>query len=203
MESIPQNFAGMNKAERKPKTITRETKYWILSVLTVVLIFTGLFLQRPTQRLLLSPNLQLILFVSGMILSGLTILFHGLKGKPGKLEVAVWSGLICLGIMFFFRLGAAERSHLLEYAVLAVFIYMSLKERFQDRKSPFSIAAYSFLLSSSIGILDEVIQNFLPERVFDYEDIVFNTLACLMAILISSFLSYLRNKSRRRARLDS
>lgn len=47
------------------------------------------------------------------------------------------------------------------------------------------------------GVVDECIQAFLPNRVFDPTDMLFNTLAAVMAIVASAALAWAR---RRRAR---
>ncbi len=74
-----------------------------------------------------------------------------------------------------------ERSHLFEYSVVAVFIYEALTERVrQGRRVP--VPLVTALATSLLGTLDEGIQQFLPSRVFDPVDILFNTLAGVMGV---------------------
>jgi len=50
----------------------------------------------------------------------------------------------------------------------------------------------AFLLTSLVGTIDEVIQFFLPSRVFDPIDIGFNMLAAAMAVTASVGLGWVR-----------
>ena len=93
-----------------------------------------------------------------------------------------------------------ERTHLIEYGVVAVFIHEALKERTaQGRHVPVP-ALVAVVAASVVGTIDECIQAFLPSRVFDTEDILFNFLAATMAVVSSVALSWARNWSRRRSR---
>ena len=53
-------------------------------------------------------------------------------------------------------------------------------------------AILAILFSSLIGIVDEVIQLFLPSRHFDLDDILFNVLASLMAVVSMVALGWAR-----------
>ena len=53
-------------------------------------------------------------------------------------------------------------------------------------------AALAVLATALLGALDECIQAFLPTRVFDIQDIVFNTLAAVMATATSLVLGWAR-----------
>jgi len=60
----------------------------------------------------------------------------------------------------------------------------------------------AFAITVAIGILDECIQIFLPSRVFDPLDMLFNSLAALMAIGGSMALHWARKKFRKNKRID-
>ena len=53
------------------------------------------------------------------------------------------------------------------------------------------------LLTAALGVIDEGIQWFLPTRVFDPQDIVFNLLAGTMAIGAVMALSWARRRASR------
>jgi VanZ family protein len=96
-----------------------------------------------------------------------------------------------------FRVTIPERSHLVEYGVVAVFIYEALTERAsQGRRVPLP-ALLAVVATSLVGALDECIQAFLPSRVFDPIDILFNVLAGVMAVVASAALSWARRWARR------
>jgi hypothetical protein len=138
-----------------------------------------------------------------MLLVGVTMVMHGLKLKPGKIEIAIWFGFAAIYLMVFLRLGLAERSHLMEYSVLAIFIHMALLEREHTKKNSMNPALLAFLITLIIGVLDECIQIFLPGRVFDPNDMLFNGLAAFMAIGVRLVLQFIRNKMRQSKSFNS
>jgi VanZ family protein len=89
-----------------------------------------------------------------------------------------------------------ERTHLVEYGVVSIFIYEALTERLnQGRRVPVP-ALLAILGAGSLGVLDEGIQALLPSRVFDPVDIAVNVLASTMAVGASVALGWaMRRKS--------
>lgn len=175
-------------------TSPQEKRLWLYSLIVIFAIFSILALGRPLQEMLRDQNIQAIFFTMGMLLTGATIMVQGLKVQPSKTEIVIWLGLSAVYIMFIFRLGAPERSHLIEYSVLAIFIHKALTVRVnQEKKWPLT-ALIAFLITAFIGTLDEWIQLFLPDRVFDAEDILFNALSALTAIGVSLAIQWTRKK---------
>ena len=74
-------------------------------------------------------NMQAAIFMLGMLLTAATVIVHGFRIKPGSMELTIWMGMVAVYLMFFLRLGLPERSHLMEYGVLAVFSHLALMER--------------------------------------------------------------------------
>ena len=156
--------------------------FWVLALLVVAGISISLFVAPFIGEIMQNQDFQAVLFLSGMILVGVAIVVKGFKFKPGGFDLAAGLGVVAVYLMVFLRLGLAERSHLIEYSVLALFIFSALEERKQNaRHIPFAWLI-TFIVAFSIGILDEVVQIFLPDRVFDWEDIVFNGSAIAFAI---------------------
>ena len=91
-------------------------------------------------------------------------------------------GIVAVFLMLFLRLGLAERTHLIEYSVLTIFIHRALIVRYQDKHKGLYITILALLLSLTIGVFDEFIQVFIPNRVFDMADFLFNGLAAGIAI---------------------
>lgn len=80
----------------------------------------------------------------------------------------------------------------MEYGVLAVFVYEALTERAsQGRRVPVP-ALLAALATSLLGVLDECILAFLPSRVFEPIDILFNVLAAVMAVFAMVALGWAR-----------
>ena len=78
-----------------------------------------------------------------------------------------------------------EKIHLIEYALLGVFVYNALKMdlgRF-DKK----LYLFGSLLCLSAGFLDEIIQLFLPKRVFDWRDVALNAVSGVTALMVIRF----------------
>ncbi len=178
-------------------TSAREKRLWLYALSVLAAILTTLVIGRPLQRLLMDQNMQFAFFLLSMILTGATIIMHGLKVRPSKTEMVICVGLAAVYIKINFRLGAAERSHLIEYGVLAIFIHKALIERLSNKNKLLRQALIAFALTTLIGVFDEGVQMFLPSRVFDLRDMLFNSLAAFMAIGGSMFLQWARNKFRK------
>lgn len=175
-------------------TSLREKRLWLWAVMVFATIFATLFMGRPLANQLRDQNVQAVFFVLGMLLVGGAIIVHAIRTKPGRLEISIWLGIIAVYVMFIFRLGAPERSHLIEYSVLTIFIHKALVERAQHRQLVLAPALLALLVAFLIGVLDESIQIVLPNRVFDPQDILFNGIAATMAIGVSVLLSWVRKR---------
>ncbi|GJM29599.1 MAG: hypothetical protein DHS20C17_22340 [Cyclobacteriaceae bacterium] len=178
-------------------TSSKEKKLWLYALLVCVAILSTLALGRPLQEMLRDQNIQAVFFLLGMILTAATVTVHGLSVRPGKTEMSIWFGLAAVYLMFIFRMGAPERSHLIEYSVLAIFIYKALLERLRDNSHFLLPALIAFAATTVIGVFDESIQKLLPSRVFDPLDMLFNSLAAFMAISGSIILQWARKKFRK------
>lgn len=83
-------------------------------------------------------------------------------------------------------------ANLVEYGVVAVLVYEALTERAsRGRRVPVP-AVLAVAVTSVLGALDEGIQLFLPSRVFDPVDILFDVLAAGMAVAASVALGRAR-----------
>lgn len=78
----------------------------------------------------------------------------------------------------------SDRIHLIEYSLLAATIYYALKIDIKT-KSAYVLAWFA---TTAIGFVDEVIQYYLPSRAFDLNDLMINTLAAAVALLIVGFV---------------
>lgn len=140
-----------------------------------------------------SESLIVVGFAAGMVLVGIAVLTQGLKVTPAGVEVGIVLGMAAVFLFLAVRLSIPERSHLLEFGVLAILVYEALLARSALRKIP-GTAFWTFLVCTGIGVLDESLQLLIPDRVFDWEDILFNTLAVLTAVAGMWLLRYVRGR---------
>ena len=141
-------------------------------------------------------------FILGCLLVLATIITQGLKTRPSGIEMSVALGIAAAYLLVMVRMAIpTERSHLIEYGVVAVFIYEALLERTsQGRRVPVP-ALLAIGVATLIGVFDECIQLLIPSRVFDPIDMLFNFLAAVMAVTASAALAWARrwgSKARRR-----
>lgn len=163
---------------------------WLLVIVVVAAIYATLGMA-STLAGRVNEQLLVAAFASGLGLTALAILTQGLRVRPGGLELGIVVGLSLICLMFIVRLALAERSHLMEYSVVAFLIYEALAERVRQGRAVRFYGAWAIILTSLIGMLDECIQLFLPSRVFDWYDILFNILAATVAILMVSGLHWI------------
>ena len=174
----------------------RERRLWFWTLAVIAGIFASLGLSGSLLEVLSDGNVAAVVFGIALLLVGAAILTRGLRSTPDGAEIAVAFGFGAVSLMVLLRLTLAERTHLIEYGVLAVFIHAALAERVeQGRRVPLP-ALVAFVSAALIGIVDETIQLALPHRVFDPEDMLFNALAAAAAISASLLLARLRRRVR-------
>ncbi|MBT8274205.1 MAG: VanZ family protein [Bacteroidia bacterium] len=173
----------------------REKRLWIWTAIVLLAISLTLIFGRPLASMLRDRNMLTNAFWLAIILVGLTVLVHGIRARPGKIEIMIWLGTAAVYLLVLLRMAVPEeRSHLIEYSVLAVFIHEALKERKKNVAQMRSPALLALLIAIGIGVIDECSQLLMPNRVFDPIDILFNTLAVVMAITASVLLQWARNR---------
>ena len=169
----------------------RERRLWLWTLAVMVAIYLTLGLARTLSDELRNRDLFAALWVLGLVLIGVTVLTLAVKAPPGAAEVGVWLGVAAAYLLVLTRMASeVERSHLIEYGLVAVLVYEALKERASNgRKVPVP-ALVAIVITALAGTFDESIQVFIPSRVFDPVDIGFNALAAVMAIGASLALTW-------------
>ena len=164
----------------------RERRLWIWTAVVVAAIYSTLGLARTLVEHLGSDFVSVWLFLLGCLLVLLTVVTQGLKVRPGGAEMAVALGVAAAYLLILVRMSVpTERSHLVEYGVVAVFIHEALTERKRQGCRVPVPALLAIAAASLVGAVDEGIQKLIPSRVFDPVDILFNVLAALMAVTAS------------------
>ncbi len=131
---------------------------------------------RERNLLRVSFGLVLLLVVGAIAASWV-------KRRPGWQEIGAALGVVFAYLMVWIRIDSwEERTHLIEYGVVAAIIYQALLERVRNGGRVPAAAALTVAVTALLGTIDEIIQWMLPSRVFDYRDIFFNALAGFMMI---------------------
>ena len=174
----------------------RERRLWVWAAAVVVAIYSTADLARTLADALRESGLleyTATMFSGGMLLIGVMILVQGLRNRSRGVEVGFALGVAAIAVLGFARgISAAERSHLIEYAVLALIVHEALLERRdQGRRVPVP-AMLAIAGTTLVGVIDECIQFFVPSRTFDWFDILFDLLASVLAVGSSVSLRWVR-----------
>lgn len=175
-------------------TSNRERRLWLWALAAVVAIYLSLGFAGALAEALRDRNLLDTSFFAGVLLLAAVIAWSGLQRRPGRREIWVALGIITVYGMALLRMGIGpeERTHLIEYGLVAVLIYQALVERRRQGRRVPRPAALAVGVTVLLGWLDEGMQWLLPNRVYDIRDVGFNALAALMAIAASLALSRAR-----------
>lgn len=172
----------------------RERRLWGWALVVLVAIYATL---SPAQQLaaeLRQRNLLTLTSGAFLLLVGLVIAVRWATTGPGRREIGAGVGVMAVYLVTLVRLPVPEaRSHLFEYGLVAMLIYQALLERRGNGRRvpvPWLLAAGVVAL---LGWVDEGIQWFLPNRVYDLVDVGLNAAFGLMAIGASLFVGFARN----------
>ncbi|RMH85113.1 MAG: VanZ family protein [Calditrichaeota bacterium] len=177
-------------------TSRRERRLWFWTFVAVITIYSTLGLARTLADLLYTHGLDVGLFVLGCLLVLVAVVTQGLSTRPGMAELGLTLGISAIYLLVFMRMTIpTERSHLVEYGVVAILIYEAFKERKKHRRLKMPPSVSAILFTACVGSVDEGIQKLLPNRIFDWNDILFNVLAAVMAVFTSASLSWVRQRS--------
>jgi hypothetical protein len=105
------------------------------------------------------------------------------RSRPDRREIGAALAVAFAYWMVLVRMGSPEeRTHLLEYGVVAALVHMAFLQRVGNGRTVPMPAALAVVVTSLLGLVDETIQARLPDRVFDVRDVFFNALAGFMVI---------------------
>ena len=174
----------------------RERRLWACTLAVVIALYSTLGLARTLAAELGESGIGAGLFVVCCLLVLATVVTQGLTSLPRRDEIGVAIGVVAAYILVFVRMSVpTERSHLIEYGVVAIFIYEALLERASHGRRVPVPALLAIIVTSLAGVLDEMIQSLIPSRVFDPQDILFNVLAAVMAVATCRALMWARRRT--------
>lgn len=163
---------------------------WITAIIYTLLIFAFLpvfpyvwsFLSHSYPALLKWLTLS---FIPAVVFSFFSYcIFVGRKKDP-LFYFGAAIILLAFGLLVYFSCDfMAERLHLAEYGLLVVFVYRALSLRMKTVRVYTVVMLYAF----AVGLLDEIIQGILPNRVYETRDVFINwTSVFLGTCLVAGF----------------
>ena len=97
----------------------------------------------------------------------------------------VVSPFLLLGISNLLVHQPIEEVHLVKYGLLAYFLYAA-----QRHSTPLRRFLNAFCLASFVGISEETAQIWVPDRIFDYRDMLLNASGCLFGTLYAKLVEF-------------
>jgi len=168
----------------------RERRLWLWVLAVVAAIYSTLGLTGTLAGVLRDRDLLDATFFFVFLVLEASIVVIALRSRPGITEIGVLLGVIAAYALAFSRMASTEeRTHLVEYGLLAILILEALRERSSRGHAVPVPSLLAIGAAGIVGVLDEVIQAFIPNRVFDPIDIGFNALAAVMAVATSLVLA--------------
>lgn len=179
-------------------TSKRERIFWVLAGLNLLGILCSLFIAGQLIPYEWFQENQTNIYVGSFFTMVVLFIALGLNRYIGGPVIYGVFGLVIVYVMVAVRLNMspAERTHIFEYGLLAVFLYHALKERKRQLPKTKRPALTAFLITFIIGFLDEFTQYFLPGRVFDPIDLVFNNVAAAGGIGLNWLLGLIGTKKK-------
>ena len=174
-------------------TSEREERLWLWTLVVLVAIYATLGPAQTLVAVLCARNLLRFSFAIVLLLTVIVIALPWVKRRPGWREIGVALAVTAVYLMAILRVETPEeRTHLIEYSLVAVLIHQALVERTHKGRYVPLPAVLAIDLTALLGWLDEGIQWIMPNRIYDIRDVAFNALAALMAIVASLVLERVR-----------
>lgn len=161
--------------------IHKRKKYWLLSGLCVFAIYSTLSVVWEIYNALkdyVRVDLCMNLILAGALCGILALAVKERLWRSWKKAMALVGLMLTYIISASFIAYPVEKFHFLEYGILSYFFFEALAV---DVK-PFKAAAGSLVLTSLVGLGDEVIQYFLPNRYFQWSDVGLNVYSGILGL---------------------
>ena len=116
-------------------TSRRERWFWVLASIVVLAIYSTLGLAQVLADRVAEPRtLDHVMFWGAMVVFA-TILAAGFVTRPRPVQIVAAVGVIGVYWLAFARIASpADRTHLVEYSVVAILIYAALRERTSESR---------------------------------------------------------------------
>jgi hypothetical protein len=122
-----------------------------------------------------------------LAIAGALILFYLIFRYKNKC-VLRFACLILVGLAYVFGLQrvplSIEKIHFIEYGLLSLFVFKALRHSFTDT----AVYILTVFIVFCIGWMDEMIQYFLPNRVYDFKDVLLNGFSSALGLCVVRLL---------------
>lgn len=149
---------------------------WLLNLLIIpTLSIKGRPLQRYVAETVSDAQLASFFLIVSIVLLGSLVYYLRQKQMAGRWIHLVWGALVFIIIPLLLPT-VAERLHFIVFGLFGFFSFrlFGLKK--------------AIWICLVVGLSDEILQWWLPERYGDWRDVGFNWLACLAGILLNRYL---------------
>jgi VanZ family protein len=175
----------------------QEKRHWIAAAACLLLIWASIYPARAIVDFLRGRNILRLTVAIVFLAAGCGLAAFLLRARPRWREIAalVFGGLAYAVVLAIMN-QPEERLHFLEYGALAGFTEAALRARRAAMGGALGAlpSLLAILITAGLGWLDEIIQYFVPVRVYDWRDVGFN--AAAGALLVG--LAALRRRARQR-----
>jgi len=168
--------------------LTEKKRAWFLTAGYVTLIYTtlgivgsfSLWLRRDGWQTAVSTAIMITAFALVLYL----IIFVLKRRSFMSIVAMMAAGLMYSYIMISFAPAPSDKIHLLEYSLLAALLFYALKIDI----APKSAYLLAWVITTFTGLVDEMIQYYLPTRAFDLNDLMINAMAAGVALFVVGFV---------------
>lgn len=161
----------------------RERRLWLWTATVVAAIFSTLGVAGTVADALRERNLLRVSIALVLLILLAPAAWRWARSRPDWREIGAVLGVGFTYWMVWIRMSSwEERTHLIEYGIVAALIHMAFLERVANGRFVPLPAALAVTMTTLLGLIDEAIQAVLPDRFFDIADVFFNFVAAFMLI---------------------
>lgn len=168
------------------------TRYWLYVFGFLGIIYSTLYIVRPICTFLKATT-PFPLLINTLCIVLLILIAAGIRMT---LSIRHRSSYILLSIVLFVYLFGIvtlqypeEKIHFIEYGFMAYLVFKAIRV---DIQKPI-VYGYAFLLTSIFGWIDEGIQYCLPNRYYQLDDVVLNSISAALGLIIVFVFEQERN----------
>jgi hypothetical protein len=171
---------------------SRERRAWIAAGLWLAAIYVSVYQARTLAEALRMRGLLTPAVWTAFAVVGTLVGVWLMRTRPGPWALGILAAAALVLVLCLRRIASPEEKiHFIEYGVLAGLLHAALGNRPLWLRAPAAI-----LLAALAGLGDEVIQRYLPNRVFDWRDVQINAVAGALVVATAEALGLARLAAR-------